>query len=62
VGMQIEHKLVLEEEPQIMVKDTVYPGTTLMIKKRTRKIEEKLTNVKFYEDPEEKVIRYTAAV
>lgn len=62
IGMQVEHKLVLEEDPQIMVKDTVYPGTTLMIKKRTRKIEEKLTNVKFYEDPEEKVIRYTAAV
>lgn len=61
-GMQIEQKLVLEEEPYIIVKEKTYPGTTLNIKKRTRKIEAEVTNAKFYESPEEKVIRYSAAV
>ena len=42
--------------------DTVYPGTMIGIKKRRKRIEEKLQNVKFFEDPEEKEIRFTSAI
>ena len=61
-GMQVEQRLVLEEEPYIIIKEKIYPGTTLNIKKRTRKIDSEINNAKFYESPDEKVIRYTAAV
>jgi uncharacterized protein (DUF342 family) len=60
-GMQIEQKLVLEEEPYIVIKDKIFPGSTVNVKKRTKRIEEELSNAKFYEDPEEKVIRFTSA-
>ena len=61
-GMQVEQRLVLEEEPYVIIKEKTYPGTTLNIKKRTRKIDSEISNAKFYESPDEKVIRYTAAV
>ncbi|HPW51413.1 MAG TPA: hypothetical protein PKV85_03555, partial [Spirochaetota bacterium] len=61
-GMQVEQRLVLEEEPYIIIKEKIFPGATLNIKKRTRKIDSEISNAKFYESPEEKVIRYTAAV
>ncbi|HQO22747.1 MAG TPA: FapA family protein, partial [Spirochaetota bacterium] len=61
-GMQVEQRLVLEEEPYIIIKEKTYPGATLNIKKRTRKIDSEINNAKFYESPDEKVIRYTAAV
>jgi uncharacterized protein len=61
-GMQIEQKLVLDEEPYIVIKDKIFPGSTINIKKRTKKIEEEISNAKFYEDPEEKVIRFTSAM
>ncbi len=59
---EAEAKLKLEREPVVVITDTVYPGTIINIKKQRRRIEEKLVNVKFYEDPEEKDIRYTSAI
>ena len=46
----------------VIVTEEVYPGTVISIKKRKRRIEEKLVNVKFYEDQSDKEIHYTAAV
>ncbi len=59
---EAEAKLKLEREPCVIVTDTVHPGTLISIKRRHRRIEEKLQNVKFFEDPEEKEIRFTAAI
>jgi uncharacterized protein (DUF342 family) len=61
-GMKIEEKLVLDEEPVIIIKVKVFRGTVLNIRKRTRKVEEEITNAKFFEDQDEKVIRFCAAV
>jgi len=59
---EAEAKLKLEREPCVIVTDTVYPGTMIGIKRRRKRIEEKLQNVKFFEDPEEKEIRFTSAI
>ncbi|MBN1501181.1 MAG: DUF342 domain-containing protein [Spirochaetes bacterium] len=61
-GMKAEEKLVFDMEPQIIAKEKIFPGTQIFIKKRTRKIEHEITNAKFFEDPEEKVIKFTSAV
>ncbi len=62
-GMKVEEKLVLDETPLIIIKEKVYAGTVINIKKQVRKIEgEDITNAKFYEDLELKIIKYTAAV
>jgi len=58
---ETQSKITLEREPCIIVKDTVYPGTVLNIKKSVRKIEKEMSNAKFYEDPDEKVIRFVSA-
>ncbi|MFC1669181.1 DUF342 domain-containing protein [Spirochaetota bacterium] len=58
---EIEQKLKLDQDPVIAIKDKIYPGVVLNIKKSVRKVEERMDNVKFYEDPEEKVIRFTSA-
>lgn len=58
----VEEKLKLEEDPVIFVYDKIFPGTTLNIKKSVRKIDQEYTNVRFYEDPEGKMIRFNAAV
>ncbi|HSV95680.1 MAG TPA: FapA family protein [Spirochaetota bacterium] len=60
--IEVEAKLKLERDPVVIVTEEVFPGTVISIKKRKRRIEEKLVNVKFYEDPSDKEIRYTAAV
>jgi len=57
----IEEKYKLERDPTITINDRVYPGTVLSIKKSKRKIEKEMSNAKFFEDPEEKVIRFSAA-
>ena len=57
----IEEKYKLERDPTITINDKVYPGTVLSIKKSKRKIEKEMSNAKFFEDPEEKVIRFSAA-
>ncbi len=60
--IEAESKLKLEREPVVIITEEVFPNTLIGIKKRKRRINEKLTNVKFYEDPEEKEIRYTSVV
>ena len=58
---QIAQKLKLDQEPKIVAFDRIYPGTVLNIKKRVRKIEREYENVKFFEDPDLKDIRFTSA-
>ena len=59
---EIQGKLKLEREPYIIVKDKAYPGTVINIKKSVKKLDSTIDNVKYYEDPEEKIIRFTPAV
>ncbi|MBN2039832.1 MAG: DUF342 domain-containing protein [Spirochaetes bacterium] len=49
-------------EPVITVFKDIFPGTIINIKKRTKHIERKYSNVKFFEDNEEKLIKFTYAV
>ncbi len=58
---EVQEGLKLDREPVVIVTNKVYPGTILNIKKSVRKIDKPATNAKFYEDPEEKAIRFTAA-
>ena len=59
---EIEGKLKFERESIIVIRNEVYPGTLIKIKKHVRLIDEKLVNVRFYEDSETKEIRYTSAI
>ncbi|MFW5770224.1 MAG: DUF342 domain-containing protein [Spirochaetota bacterium] len=58
---EIEEKYKLERDPFITINDRVYPGTNLSIKKSKRKIDKEMSNARFFEDPEEKVIRFSSA-
>jgi uncharacterized protein (DUF342 family) len=57
-----EDELIFEHEPEIKITNKVYPGTLIKIKKSLRLIEKELRNVKFFEDPESKVIRFSSAI
>jgi len=57
-----EEKNKYEREPVIVITDTVYPGTVINIKKRRRQIDQVLKNVKFFEDPGDKLISFVSAV
>ncbi len=57
-----EEKNKFEREPVVIVTDTVFPGTIINIKKRRREIDQILKNVKFFENPADKLISFTAAV
>ncbi len=59
---EVENKLKLEEEPRILITDNVFPGTVIFIKRRRRMIDQKLQNVKFFEDPEHKVVTFSQVV
>lgn len=59
---EVEEKNKLEREPVIVISDVVFPGTIINIQRRRRFIDQKLQNVKFYEDPEEKIIKFISAV
>lgn len=59
---EIEARLKLEREPFIAVRGRIYPGSAINVKKSARKIEASLDNVKFYEDPEDKSVRYVSAI
>jgi hypothetical protein len=59
---EVEEKNKMEREPVIVITDTVYPGTIINIKKRRRQIDQVLKNVKFFEDPADKLISFTSAV
>ncbi|MCX7679806.1 MAG: FapA family protein [Spirochaetes bacterium] len=58
----VEEKNKFEREPTIIIADTVYPGTEINVKKRRRFIDQVLKNVKFYENPADKLISFTSAV
>ena len=58
----IQSKLKLEREPVIIIKNKAYPGSVVNIKRSIRKIDKVFENVKFYEDTEDKLIRFTPAV
>lgn len=59
---EIQNKLKLEQEPVVIIREKVFPGTSINIKKSVRKIEKPIENAKFYEDPTDKIIRFTSAV
>ncbi|HOO71999.1 MAG TPA: FapA family protein [Spirochaetota bacterium] len=59
---EIQDKLKLERDPSITIREKTFPGTVLSIKKSVRKIENIVENAKYYEDPTDKVIRFTSAV
>ncbi|HOD16637.1 MAG: DUF342 domain-containing protein [Spirochaetes bacterium] len=59
---EIQDKLKLEREPCIIIKNKAYPGTIISIKKNTKRLESPIDNVKYYEDPDEKIIRFSPAV
>ena len=59
---KIDERLKLAREPFISATNRIYPGTVVNVKKSVRKIDEPLDNVKFYEDPEEKSVRFVSAI
>lgn len=59
---EIQAKLKLDKEPTIIVKNRVYPGTSINIKRSVKKIEKPADNLKFYEDPNDRIIRFTSGV
>jgi uncharacterized protein len=59
---EVQDKLRLEREPCIIIKNKAYPGTIISIKKSIKRIDSLIDNVKYYEDPEEKIIRFSPAV
>lgn len=59
---EVQDKLRLEREPCIIIKNKAYPGTIISIRKSIKRIESMIDNVKYYEDPEEKIIRFSPAV
>ncbi len=58
----IEEKMKFEEEPAIMVSGTVHAGVVMTIKRSVKKIDKPIQNVRFFEDPQDKEIRFTSLV
>ncbi len=58
---KVQQGLKLERDPVIRITDKVYPGTIISIKRSVKKIDSIASNVKYYEDPAEKIVRFTAA-
>jgi 50S ribosomal subunit-associated GTPase HflX len=59
---EIQERLKLEREPCIIIKNKAYPGTIVSIKKSIKRVDSIIDNVKYYEDPEAKIIRFSPAV
>jgi uncharacterized protein len=59
---EVQSKLKLDREPSIIIKNRAHPGTVISVKKSVKRIDSPIDNVKYYEDPEEKVIRFSSAV
>ena len=49
-------------EPAVVVRGRIFPGSIVNVKKSVRKIETPLDNVKLYEDPEDKSVRFISAI
>lgn len=59
---EVQDKLKLDREPCIIIKNKAYPGTIISIRKSIKRLESIFDNVKYYEDPADKIIRYSPAV
>ncbi len=59
---EVQDKLKMEREPCIIIKNKAYPNTIISIRKSTRRIDSPIDNVKYYEDPEDKIIRFSPAL
>lgn len=63
----VEHEKLIEQEmksagePYIIIKDKVFPGSTIHINKLMLKVDEQARNVRFYESVEEGIIKYGSA-
>lgn len=57
----IEEKQKFDSEPCIRATGTVHAGVVVNVKKSVKKIEKVVQNVRFFEDPEDKEIRFTSA-
>src|SRR4030067_814871 len=58
---EVQDKLKLEREPCIIIKNKAYPGTVISIRKSIKRIDSPIDNVKYYEAPEEKIMRFSPA-
>ncbi|MCU0822209.1 MAG: FapA family protein [Spirochaetes bacterium] len=54
-------KLKLDRDPVVVIRDKAFPGTIIKIKNSVRLIDKEFENVKFYEDRDQKIIKFTAA-
>jgi uncharacterized protein (DUF342 family) len=59
---EVQNKLRLDREPCIIIKNKAYPNTVISIKKSIKRIDSPIDNVKYYEDPEDKIIRFSPAL
>ncbi len=59
---EVQDKLKLDREPYIIIKNKAYPNTIISVKKSIKRIDSPIDNVKYYEDPEEKIIRFSPAL
>jgi len=57
----LEEKMKLERDPIVIGTNKIFPGVVINIKKNTRKVESAIDNVKFYEDPADKSIKFLSA-
>jgi len=58
----IEGKMKFLEEPIVKASGTVHAGVLLNIKKSVKKIDKPVQNVRLFEDPEDKEVRFTSLV
>ncbi|MCL2156149.1 MAG: FapA family protein [Leptospirales bacterium] len=58
---ELEEKAKLERDPVVIGTNKIFPGVIINIKKNIRKVDKAIDNVKFYEDPSDKSIKFIAA-
>ena len=58
---ELDEKAKLERDPIVICTNKIFPGVTINIKKSTRKVDKTFDNVKFYEDPSDKSVKFIAA-
>ncbi len=59
---EVQDKLKMDRDPCIIIKNKAYPNTIISIRKSTKRIDSPIDNVKYYEDPEDKIIRFSPAL
>jgi len=58
---QVIQKYRPQRDPVVVVSEKTYPGTVITIKNSIKKIDKVIKNSRFYEDTEDKIIRFTPA-